>query len=75
MPPTPRLNAAALRDAADRAGDDSGTKISRRTGICESTVSRLMRGRSAPTLATLLRLRTVYEVPLDDLIDDTEAAA
>lgn len=76
MPPTPRLNTAALHEAADRAGDDSGTKISKRTGISEATVSRLTRGVTAPSLATLLQFRSVYRVPLDDLIDtDTEAAA
>lgn len=75
MPPTPRLNTAALRAAADRAGDDNSTAISRRTGVCESSLSRLIRGQSTPALATLLRLRSAYKVTLDDLIDDTEAAA
>ena len=75
MPPTARLNTAALREAADRAGDDNGAKISRRTGICESTVSRLMRGRVAPNLATLLSLRSAYRVPLDNLVDDDSEAA
>lgn len=42
--------------------------LAERTGISESTLSRLENGSRKPTLELLLPLAEVYAVPLDDLV-------
>ncbi|MFD6099622.1 helix-turn-helix domain-containing protein [Nocardiopsis flavescens] len=43
--------------------------LSERTGITQSTLSRLETGRLHPTLGQLLPLSRVYRVPIDELVD------
>ncbi|WP_262703166.1 MULTISPECIES: helix-turn-helix domain-containing protein [Streptomyces] len=42
--------------------------LATRTGVSESTLSRLESGQRRPTLELLLPLARIYDVPLDDLV-------
>ncbi|EPH42755.1 helix-turn-helix domain-containing protein [Streptomyces aurantiacus] len=44
------------------------TELAERTGLVPSTVSRIERGQTRPTLEQLLPLARVYAVPLDELV-------
>ena len=50
-----------------RRGLSQGT-VARRAGIAPSYLSRLETGRVHPTFRTLVRVATVLQVPLDDLV-------
>jgi transcriptional regulator with XRE-family HTH domain len=50
------------------------TQISALTGISVSTLSRLEAGQRRPTLELLLPLARVYQVALDELVDETPTA-
>lgn len=65
---TYRLHTSRLREAAAAKGDRSGYAIARRTGLAESTLSRLRRGIASPATSTLLTLAATYGVAVDDLI-------
>ncbi|MFJ9771133.1 helix-turn-helix domain-containing protein [Kitasatospora sp. NPDC101157] len=56
-----KLNVTELRRAAEARGDRRQSDISRRTGLHESVVSRLMNGRDL-SLFALMRLSTTYGV-------------
>ncbi|MFJ4687975.1 helix-turn-helix domain-containing protein [Streptomyces sp. NPDC088789] len=58
----PRLRELRRRRGMTLAG------LAGRTGISESTLSRLEGGTRRPTLELLLALAEVYRVPLDDLV-------
>ncbi|NNH75230.1 helix-turn-helix transcriptional regulator [Nocardia uniformis] len=58
----PRLR--ALR----RARGITLTDLAHRTGVSESTLSRLESGQRRATLELLLPLARVYDIPLDDLV-------
>lgn len=70
-----RVRAEALRTAAAKRGDKSGYAIAARTGLAESTVSRLMRGKVAPGLNTLMLLSQAYGVPAETLLEPAAEAA
>lgn len=68
-----RLRIDRLRAAANKAGDISGIAIAQRTGLSESQVSRLLRGRNQPTFSTLLRFRQAYGMTEADLVEELAA--
>jgi ribosome-binding protein aMBF1 (putative translation factor) len=72
-----RLDVAKLLEAAKAHGDDTQAKISRRTGIAESSVSRYLRGEAQPDLNCAMRLSEAYDIDLRTAIKRVplEAAA
>ncbi|MFG3085063.1 helix-turn-helix domain-containing protein [Streptomyces parvulus] len=72
-----RLDVSELRKVAANAGSDTGYKISRRTGISESSVSRFLRGEAQPDLNSAMRIAEAYDVDLRTLMKriPVEAAA
>jgi transcriptional regulator with XRE-family HTH domain len=72
-----RLRAEVLRKAAAAHGDPSVRRIIMRTGLPRSVVQRSLAGQTEPSMSTLLRLREVYGIPLDELVleDDSEQEA
>lgn len=69
-----RLRATALRAAAARLGDETGYAIAKRTGLHESTISRLLNGQTRPGSNTLIVLSRVYGISADDLMEHDEPA-
>lgn len=75
---TIRLCSARLGKAAAVKGDHSSYAIAKRTGLAESTLSRLRRGKARPATRTLLILATTYDLSVEELVDsrdESEAAA
>lgn len=71
-----RLRSAVLHEAAAARGDHSNYAIAKRTGLNQTTLSRICRGIAKPAAQTLLTLATAYELSIDELIDQgTESAA
>lgn len=66
-----QLNVKKLRDKAREHGDKSGYAIQKRTGINDSTVYRILRGAAQPDLITALRLASVYDFDIRDVMDET----
>lgn len=73
--PTYRLCADRLREAAAAKGDASSYAIAKRTGLAESTLSRLNRGKSRPTTGSLLILAAAYDLTVDELVEHASAEA
>ncbi|MEU9793792.1 helix-turn-helix transcriptional regulator [Streptomyces sparsogenes] len=71
---TYRLRSARLQEAAAAKGDHSSYAIAKRTGVAESTLSRLRRGMAQPATQTLLTLAAAYGLAVEELVD-REAAA
>lgn len=65
-----RLRIDKLRTAARRKGDRSGYAIAKRTGLHESTISRILRGQAQPGAKALLLFRTAYGCDVDELLDE-----
>lgn len=59
-----RLDVPGLLEIAKACGDDTQAKISRRTGIAESSVSRYLRGEAQPDLNCAMRLSEAYDFDL-----------
>lgn len=71
-----RLRSARLHEVAAARGDHSNYAIAKRTGLNQTTLSRICRGLVKPAAQTLLTLATVYELSIDELIDrDAESGA
>ena len=72
-----RLDVPKLLEAAKTRGDDTQAKISRRTGIAESSVSRYLRGEAQPDLNSAMRIAEQYDLDLRGVIKRVpiEAAA
>lgn len=76
MPSHYRLRVERLRSAAAAKGDHTSYAIWKRTGVAQSTLSRLKRGIARPAADTLLILSAAYGVSVDELIDrGTDAKA
>ncbi|WP_349307689.1 helix-turn-helix transcriptional regulator [Streptomyces sp. KAU_LT] len=73
----PTLHGETVKARAEHAGDKTHAQIARRIGLAESTVSRLLAGTTAPSLATLLAIKGAYGIPLDEMVreDAPEPAA
>lgn len=63
------LRSDRLREAAAARGDRSAYAIAKRTGLAESTLSRLRRGLAAPTTASLMKLAHAYDISIEDLVE------
>ncbi|MFC8884419.1 helix-turn-helix domain-containing protein [Streptomyces cinereoruber] len=71
-----RLNASALSEQAEKAGDTTSYAIALRAGVQPSTLSRLLNGTTTPTLATLVALKTAYRMDtIDSLVLVPEQAS
>lgn len=64
-----RLRTEQLKRAAAAKGDLSNYAIAKRTGLAESTLSRLNRGLASPTTASLMTLASAYDLSIDDLVE------
>jgi transcriptional regulator with XRE-family HTH domain len=69
-----RLHATNLREAAERYGDFSDYRISKRAGIPRATLSRLVNGQGEPTITTLMRLAACYRMTVESLVRETETS-
>ncbi|MEV6119876.1 helix-turn-helix transcriptional regulator [Streptomyces sp. NPDC052077] len=63
-----RLNISKLLDVAAKAKDSTGAAISRRTGISESSVYRILAGEAQPDLNSAMRIAETYDIDLRELI-------
>ncbi|MFJ1528194.1 helix-turn-helix domain-containing protein [Streptomyces mirabilis] len=70
--PRIRLHANRLRDKAREVGDESNYAIAQRAGVPESTLSRLLTGRTTPSADTLVALSDAYGITVDDLLQRPE---
>lgn len=70
-----RLDVPKLLEATRAHGDDTQAKISRRTGIAESSVSRYLRGEAQPDLNCAMRLAETYGFDLRKVIKRVAIAA
>lgn len=68
-----RLSSDRLGEAAASKGDMTSYAIAKRTGVAESTLSRLRRGVARPATETLLTLASAYGVAVEDLVDVEQA--
>lgn len=59
-----RLDVSKLLEAINACGDTSNAAIYRRTGIAESSVSRILRGEAQPDLNSAMRLAETYDLDL-----------
>ncbi|MFI9026390.1 helix-turn-helix domain-containing protein [Streptomyces sp. NPDC053560] len=73
MERTPEF-AAVLSKRALAAGDTTHYAIAERAGVRESTISRLLAGRTAPSLSTLIAVADAYGMTLDELVGRTTHA-
>lgn len=71
-----RLRSVRLQEAAAARGDHTNYAIAKRTGLNQTTLSRICRGLAKPATQTLLTLAAAYELSIDELIDrDIESGA
>lgn len=70
-----RLRSARLHEAAAARGDHSNYAIAKRTGLNQTTLSRICRGVAAPATKTLVTLASTYGLSLDDLVERQELGA
>lgn len=68
--PMYQLCVARLDEAAEAHGDHSGYAIAKRSGLAESTVSRLRRGLARPAMSTVMALSKAYDVAPDQLLNE-----
>lgn len=69
-----RLRSERLREAAAEKGDHSSYAVAKRTGLAESTLSRLHRGLAKPATGSLLILATTYGLSMEDLVEPGSGA-
>jgi DNA-binding phage protein len=62
------LNVAALLSVASAQGDNNLSRISVRTGLARSVLTRAAKGENRPSMQTVRRLATTYGVSIDDLV-------
>lgn len=63
-----RLDIPKLLEAAKARGDNHNAAIARRTGIAESSVSRILRGEAQPDLNSAMRFAEQYDLDLRRVI-------
>ncbi|MCX5209704.1 hypothetical protein OG689_10460 [Kitasatospora sp. NBC_00240] len=73
--PRRRLNVQNLFDAAAEAGDETAYSIAKRTGLAQSTMHRLTKGKCQPCAATQDLFLDTYSIPFDKLMTADRAAA
>ena len=64
-----RLRSDRLHEAAAARGDHSNYAIAKRTGLNQTTLSRICRGIARPAAETLLVLSSAYGLSVDELIE------
>ncbi|RLL68167.1 helix-turn-helix transcriptional regulator [Streptomyces sp. Z26] len=64
-----RLSSTRLAEVAAAKGDHTSYAIAKRTGVAQSTLSRLRRGVASPATETLLALADAYEVTVEELVE------
>jgi transcriptional regulator with XRE-family HTH domain len=70
-----RLRSARLHEAAAARGDHSNYAIAKRTGLNQTTLSRICRGVAKPAAETLIVLAQTYGLSVDELIEQQELNA
>lgn len=65
------FRADVLARKAKDVGDTTHYAIALRTGVRESTISRLLSGQTVPTLSTLIAVADAYDMALDELVGRT----
>jgi transcriptional regulator with XRE-family HTH domain len=74
-----RLNIQKLREVAAEVGDHTAYRIAKRTGLSQSTISRLVNNETQPNAATQGRILDAYtELDIRQLMtvaDDTNQVA
>lgn len=65
-----RVSISTLRKVASTKGDRSGYAIAKRTGLNESTISKILRGRAQPGPKSLLAFRDAYGCSVDELLEE-----
>jgi transcriptional regulator with XRE-family HTH domain len=68
--PKSHLRPDRLMAAAAKKGDLTGYAIAMRTGLAQSTVSRLRRGLTAPADRTLHTMAATYETTVEELLTE-----
>ncbi len=63
-----RLDVPKLLEAVRAHGDTRNAAIARRTGIAESSVSRILRGEAQPDLNSAMRFAEQYDLDLRTVI-------
>lgn len=63
-----RLDPTVLDDARSQLGIPSDEKLAARLGLTGVTVRNLRHGKTSPSVATLVKLRSLTGRPLDGLI-------
>ncbi|WP_369043414.1 helix-turn-helix domain-containing protein [Streptomyces sp. Midd1] len=58
---------------AKEAGDATVYAISRRTGVSQSALSRLLSGESEPSLQTLWTFRRHYKLTVDEQVREVDS--
>jgi transcriptional regulator with XRE-family HTH domain len=72
--PSYQLLRERLEQAAAAKGDHTGYAIAKRTGLNQTTISRLRRGLVRPTAASLFVLARAYDIGVEELVDTSEMA-
>lgn len=62
------LRADVLLQAAATSGDETSMAIAQRAGLRQSTVARLLRGDTTPSVPTLVALRDAYGFDTIDVL-------
>lgn len=66
--PSFSLDGERLAEAAAAKGDLTGYAIAKRTGLNQTTLSRIRRGIVQPAARTLITLSRTYGLSIDELI-------
>ncbi|MFJ6014541.1 helix-turn-helix domain-containing protein [Streptomyces sp. NPDC092952] len=66
------LRTDLLMKSAAEAGHALVSQIAETAGVSESTMRRLVKGETTPSTTTLIALRRMYGVSLDDLVCESE---
>lgn len=70
-----RLNSRLLDETRTKLGISSDEKLAAHLGLSRNTIHGLRHGRTAPSAETLLKLRRVTSIPMEDwLIEERPAA-
>lgn len=69
---TYRLHGSRLAEAAAAKGDKTNYAIAKRTGLNQTTISRLRRGLARPATSSLLVLAATYDMAIEELLERDE---
>lgn len=66
-----QFNIQNLREAASKLGDETAYRIAKRTGVSESTISRLANGECQPNATTAAKFIEAYPIDFNKLMPVT----